>query len=463
MLRKQILAVKGHTLDSYRLKRVEGSQPYRQMQELRSADMLSRFQQRYLQDVLVHAYQRVPFYHKLFDNLGIVPNETFDPETFNAIPVLANSTIRRCFETLVSDDCATRKGHESYTGGSTGGPLKFVHDASYLEWGRAVFYYYYKQILNIEEPVASKVILWGQIHGEGEGVRVKLHNWLCNTVLLNTNAMSVVDMDRVVRIINSHKPEIVRGYAGSLYELCKHIQHKNIPIHSPKALVSAAETLTSEMRQTIEEVWGMKVHNFYGSREIATIAGECDKGRMHVFPFWNKVEVLDAKGNSVHEGDTGNLVLTNLFNYSMPFIRYDIADMAVQGGETCPCGLALPTLKEILGKRFETFLLRDGTILQGQTFACPIGKNLRNSIEQFQVVQSDYETFDIYYVDKGKLTESEKKNLEYDVRPVVGDCTIRWHRVDEIPTLDSGKTFLTKSLLWDRREDNVSEPTHSQS
>jgi len=95
------------------------------------------------------------------------------------------------------------------------------------------------------------------------------------------------------------------------------------------------------MREEIEFVFGTKAYDFYGSREVSNIAGECDAGRMHLFDFWNCVEVLDdTKTRQVSTGQEGAVAITNVFNYSMPLIRYDIGDMACSGlkdvrAETC--------------------------------------------------------------------------------------------------------------------------------
>ena len=92
------------------------------------------------------------------------------------------------------------------------------------------------------------------------------------------------------------------------------------------------------MRADIEEAFGTKVYNFYGSREVSNLAGECKKGLMHTFDFWNYLEVLDDNNQPVKEGEEGKVVVTNLVNYSMPLIRYEIGDLALRGPAQCTCG-----------------------------------------------------------------------------------------------------------------------------
>ncbi len=111
--------------------------------------------------------------------------------------------------------------------------------------------------------------------------------------------MTEDNLEHYVDVINAHKPAILRGYADSLYELSRYIEQKertHLPLPS---LSGTAETLRPEMREKIENVFGTKVYNFYGSREVSSIAGECERGRMHAFTFWNDTEILDASDEQV--------------------------------------------------------------------------------------------------------------------------------------------------------------------
>lgn len=288
---------------------------------------------------------------------------------------------------MTSTDIRKRKWHCTSTGGSTGEPVRIIQDNDFDRWADATHYYYYADFLGIDEPTAKKVLLWGAWRDICEGTtgtKTKIENWLTNVVFLNTCRMTQNDMERFIRIINARKPDLIRGYAGSLYELCSYAERKQMALYTPKRLVSTAETLRDEMRETIESTFCSKVYDFYGSREIATIAGECREGRMHFFPFWNYLEVLGENNCPVETGKEGRVVLTNLFNYSMPLIRYEIGDTAVLGPEKCTCDNPLPTLEKVTGRMLDRFLLENGTIIPGQFFVCLIGaERNRGHIKEF--------------------------------------------------------------------------------
>jgi len=263
--------------------------------------------------------------------------------------------------------------------------------------------------------------------------------------------MSGQDIEQYIRTINSFKPEIIRGYAGSLFELCRYAEQKKISLYSPRIVVSAAENLYETMRDVIESNFGTKVYNFYGSREVSNLAGECKNGLLHLFQFWNYVEVLDNDNQPVHEGEEGRVVVTNLFNYSMPLIRYEIGDMAILGPEKCSCGQILPTLKKVTGRVTEHFILENGTTVPAEFFIHLLGVVCyeQGGFEKFQVIQEEYNEIQINVVTRKEISDQYKNNINQKIRVVMGpECKIIWNTVEDIPKTPSGKYLYTKSVMW---------------
>jgi len=256
-------------------------------------------------------------------------------------------------------------------------------------------------------------------------------------------------MKNYIKIINLQKPDLIRGYTGSLYELCRFAEREKYKIYTPKILVSAAETLRDEMRAMIEGVFGTKIYNFYGSRETASLAGECKYGLIHMFMFNNYMEILDKNNEPVKEGQEGRVIITNLHNYSMPFIRYEIGDMAILGSKNCKCGSPLPTLKRVTGRITDCFVKEDGTIIPAEFFISFIGVFWNKGlIKKFQVIQEDYKQIRILVVLAGDINKPEKKFIEDKIKIAMGkDCEIIWDFVNDIPKTKSGKYIYTKSLV----------------
>ena len=426
------------------------SDSYNQFRSIKHEEELVAFQNSHLVSILDHAYKNVPYYHNCLENLNIISGNTIDISRFRDIPLLTKNIIRANQQALISDDYMSRKWNYNTSGGSTGEPVRFVQDNVYSSWGGAANYYYYNDILGIDWYKARKVNLWGSLRDitrDSLDIKSRLTNWVNNYVLLNSFRMSEMDMERYIRVINSYKPDIVHGYAGSLYELSEFTIKNHCPLHSPKFVVSSAETLQDDMRVSIEEAFGTKVYNFYGSREVSNLAGECAEGLMHTFGFWNYIEVLDENNHPVREGEEGKVVVTNLFNYSMPLIRYEIGDLAIRGPTRCTCGCFLPTLKKVTGRTSDPFILEDGTIISGgyltQLFY------FREWIHSFQIVQEEYKKIRMYFVPQGMVNNHEQFEIEEKIRLVMGkDCEIIWEAVDEIPKTSSGKHLYRISYVW---------------
>lgn len=413
---------------------------------INTKDELTKICEKYLINLLLHAYHNIPYYLQLFDEIGLIRKNKVDLSRFSEIPILTKNTIRKNHSELISKDCNALRWFYNSSGGSTGEPIRLIQDDIYKKWEAITQKFYYENMLDIHREKVKKIILWGSekdIFESKDSGLIKFEN---GRIFLNSFIMNKENLSCYVRIINSYKADFVRGYAGSLYELCKYVKDNKLTLYSPKILVSSAEMLRKSMRKTIEEVFRTKVYDFYGSREVNTIAAECKNGSIHTFMFNNYTEILDNFNKKVKNGEEGKIVITNLHNYSMPLIRYEIGDKAILGSESCDCGSFLPTIKKITGRITENFIKKDGTIVHGEYFTHLF--YLKDWVKAFEVLQEDYGNIKISVVLKGFIKESEKKNIENKIRIVMGhDCEIIWEFVDEIPKIPSGKYVYTRSLI----------------
>lgn len=430
---------------------------YEQINKIRNKEELDRFQDKRLEELLIHASKNSRYYKDLLKNIDL--ENVTDAEVFSQIPVLTKDIIRSQLKNITSVDAQTRGCFYNTSGGSTGEPLRFIQDQPYTLWANATNFYYYQNILDINGFAAKKILLWGSERDllmKHRNFSGRFANWVNNAQFLNSFKMKAQDMDRYADTINSFKPEIIRGYASSLYDFSKYLDQNHKKIYSPRYVVSTAEPLRNQMREKIEKVMKTKVYNFYGSREIASLAGECQEGLLHYFPFYTKCEVLDDNNNPVKVGEEGRIVVTNLFNYSMPLIRYEIGDMAVLGPETCECGSYLPTLESVTGRITDQFTLEDGSKVPGEFFIHMIGVVCNQGyIRKFQIIQEDYNELRMRVVPEGEIPSDYIKEVNHKLKTVMGDdCTIEWDFVDDIKKTTSGKYLYTISRLTKNQDKN---------
>ena len=437
---------------------------YNLFKNIKNKDDLIKFQYSCLTKLLAHVGERVPYYQNLLKNFDIISDGIVNIANFQNIPLMTKEIIRSNQESLISTDYIHRKFYYNTSGGSTGEPVKLMQDQVYVKWGLAANFYYYKNILGIDWYNVKKINLWGSLQDilkNNSSINSMIHNWIYNQVFLNSFRMTEKDMEQYVRLINSYEPELIHGYAGSLHELSKFAGKNHLSIHSPHYIISAAETLRDEMRADIEEAFGTKVYNFYGSREVSNLAGECTKGLMHTFDFWNYLEILDENNQPVKEGEEGKVVVTNLFNYSMPLIRYEIGDLAIRGPDQCTCGNILPTLKTVTGRTSDPFILEDGTIIYGSFFNQLFF--FKNWVRSFQIIQEDYKKIKIVVVLQNVINSGEQSTIEDNIRLVMGnDCAIIWEIVEEIPKTSSGKYLYRISYVWRKLHQKSSQKDSEQ-
>lgn len=251
---------------------------------------------------------------------------------------------------------------------------------------------------------------------------------------------------KYIDVINREKPEYIRGYTRSIYDICKFARDHEIIIHSPRMVSPTSEVLTYEMRDVIETVLNTRVFNFYGSREVHNLAGECNCGNLHMFSFLNFIEIVDDDNRDVSEGESGRIIVTPLRNYAMPLIRYEIGDIGTVGVKSCRCGSPLPTLTTITGRTYCNFHLKDGSIVRSGAFTGLF--YYLPWIKQFQIIQEDYDVIRILVVNNGQIVEKEKTEVERKIRRIMGDeCQIIWEFLDEILPTKSGKFLFTISKI----------------
>jgi phenylacetate-CoA ligase len=421
----------------------------KEIAQLEKFEDLQRFQEKYLKTMLVHAFENVPFYKEILTADVMADDQSSIFNRLENIPFLNKEIIRTQKLRLASKNYTSGKWYYNSSGGSSGEPVRFIQDSLVEKWRKATLEYYYKEIVGIDEIGVKKALLWGSERDlfEGSiGIRAKIINCLANTKLLNSFRMSKSDMHNFVNQINAFKPDLVRGYASSLFEFCNFVEANKLFIYSPCVVISSAERLETEKRKKIEKVFKAKVFNFYGSREVNAIAGECKFGKMHIFSFNNYIEILDKHNKPANQGEIGRVVVTTLHNYSMPLIRYEIGDTAIIGRKGCKCGNPLPTLEEIAGRVTDHFLRKDGTVIHGEYFTHLF--YLRDWVRAFQVIQEDYDKVKILIAVNNPPTESEKREIEQKILLLMGSSsTISWSFVQEIPRTSSGKYLYTKSLV----------------
>ena len=162
----------------------------------------------------------------------------------------------------------------------------------------------------------------------------------------------------VVEALNAYRPTILTAYAGVLEELALAAEGGRLRIgESLTQIVSNSEALTDRAKRRIEGAFGLHVMNNYATGECTFLSNGCPTdGGAHLNADWSILEVVDSLERPVEPGTPGSKVLvTNLANTALPFIRYEVGDVVTMATAPCRCGSLLPRVERIEGRSADTF------------------------------------------------------------------------------------------------------------
>jgi len=237
------------------------------------------------------------------------------------------------------------------------------------------------------------------------------------------------------------QPEYIDSYPSAIYQLALHIGPHCI---RPKAVLVSSETLLDYQRAEIEKAFGCPVIDQYGSAEMVAWANQCERGSMHLSPEYGVVELVDARGKAVPNGEIGEMVCTGFVNDAMPLIRYRIGDTAVLSKQTCPCGRHFPVIEQIVGRTDALIVTPSGKYIGRMD---PVFKGVEH-IAGSQIIQSRRDALLVKVIPAVGYAQSDRDKLARQIQDRVGlDMHVEIVTVDDIPRTKAGKFQSVISLL----------------
>lgn len=400
-----------------------------------SREKIEKSQWQDLKSLLAHSYNNVPFYRRRFDELGIRQQDIQNIDDFRKIPILKKSDIQQNIEKMKACNCPQGQLIRDATGGSTGQPLVFYRDFNAKAWIDAACMRFRRWMGY--GPSSKLALIWGADRDVPD-------SYPPNQRWLNTFNCSEEDIVKFIAELVEWQPDAIRAYASSLYMVASYIRDKGLQAPHPRVIESAAEKLWDWQRKVVEDVFGCKVFEMYGSREIPAMACECEcHNGMHMFSDLRLVEVI-KDNRAAKPGEEGNIVITDLVNYGMPFIRYEIGDVGVISEENCQCGRGFPLLKEIKGRITSTIRTPDGRRIHGEYFT-HLFYNI-SGVKAFQVHGTKLNELIISIQPDKDFDRGAVEQIISKIRCHMGESVnVKYRLVDDIPKTSSGKRHFTIS------------------
>jgi phenylacetate-CoA ligase len=421
---------------------IQGQPVYAALENLQKVQWLSpgelqARQWQKLQALLQYAYRNVPYYQQIFRDVELEPQDIKTPEDFRRLPYLTKNIIRKYKDDLIAPGQRLRSGS---TSGSTGEALWFSisHDESVIR--QALFFLGMGWAgLDIGERYAK---LWGRpmrqktsrYQERFEEIKRRVQGCL----FLSVYDLSEETLPDYMRRLKVYTPKVMESYVSPLRILGQYLlTHREIQLQLG-AIVTSSETLYDHDREFIEKVFGCAVFNRYGSTEFGNVAQECTHHQgLHIYTEHAYVECLKNNRPAL-PGEKGELVITNLSNYGMPFIRYRIGDYGEMSDRLCDCGRGFPLLESVDGRVFDVVVAPNGGFISG-TYWTILFKTV-DGIRQFQLIQESVSTLNVKLVTEPAFQMVSLSELEKRIQERCGSAMhIRFELVDDIPLTKAGK------------------------
>ena len=368
-------------------------------------------------------------------------------EDISKLPILKKEQLRQNIEDVVT--IAKKDGIVSKTGGTTGKSLEIIFTKENMqerfamlddfrsrlgyELGKKTAWFSGKNLLTSKDLKKNRFWKTDLLH------KVRYYS----TFHIKDEYLKYFVQDLI-----RYQPEFLVGFPSTILEIAKYGLKNgyDFPANTIKAVFPTAETITAEMRETIEKFFKTKMYNQYASSEGAPFIFECKNRNLHLELQSGVFEVLDEAGNPTQ---SGRLVVTSFTTEGTPLIRYDIGDsITLEDPDlVCTCGNNNPMVKEILG-RIDDFVYSPET---GKINLGNVSNTLKDThgIVRFQAIQDELLKIKLKVIrDESEYTTEVEKKFIQNWRDRIGcQMELEIEYVDEIPVEASGKFRIVKNNI----------------
>ncbi len=404
------------------------------------------YQNRHLRRLVRHAYGNVQYYRELFDRHGLKPQDIRSISDLSLIPISDKDDLRsRPQKEILSRGINLQKVIETCSSGSSGKP--FTICSTWME----------QRLLKAIRTHAMKEfgLRWTDSIAMISMIRPKhpAANPLIQRVFRNINPRRWVHIDclippeDILQNLRSFRPDVIVGYAGVISRISQLMNDTDRRQISPRFIQVDSEVLTPLMRQQITRGFHAPVFEMYDSHEFNLLAWECPAtGEMHISDYGMILEVL-RDGCPVREGERGEVVGTNFYAYTMPFIRYRLGDVVTKGSEVCRCGKPFSTIRSVQGRMIDYFTLIDGRVVHPYSLLKPI-LDAAPWISEYRLIQERKDRIVLHVVAASTPSKADLTRLQESVKGQLGpEVVFEVILVPDISPEASGKFRVARSLV----------------
>ena len=377
-----------------------------------------------IQDLIAHAVKTTDFYKDYPEDISL-----------KDLPVVNKDTFRQQYDRFISSTYKDAPDNRVMcTSGSRGTPLRMIQNrdkirhntAGGIFLGAAAGYY-----IGMKEAF---IRVW-----VNNVKKSKFQLIQENMIMMDSSRMDEQALAEMFHTIEKKKVKCLVGYSSALGELSDYIRRsgRDCSNCSVRAIIPISETMPEPVRRTLEKQFGCPVRAWYSNEEngIMGLQNEKDEGyRIDTETYYYEILKMDSD-EPAEQGELGRIVITDLFNYAFPILRYDNGDTAVAVRKEKNGRFKL-YLSELYGRRSDLIYDCKGNAVTPYI----ITNNLWDieGVKQYRFIQEDVKDYTIWL--NGDPAKMDQEEILGRIRPYLGDeARIKVEIVDEIPVLASGK------------------------
>lgn len=375
------------------------------------AEIVVQQQYQQLNKLIIHAANHSPYFKQRLQTAGIPVQQLSNVKDLAALPITSRRDLQSAGDSLFCQQLP--QDHlpigETRSSGSSGEPVIVKRTAvNNLLW----FAFTLREHLWQQRDFSGKLaVIRAKIPANGPEDHA---SWgLPISLLFKTgtaHAMQITtDVAQQAEWLQNINPDYLLTYPTNISALLQQFERRGIKLPQLRQVRSIGETLSAEIRAATRAFLGVEISDTYSSQELGIIAIQCPhSGLYHIMSEGLIVEVLDEQNEACLPGQTGRLVITDLYNFATPMIRYDLGDYA-EVAVACPCGRGLPALKRIAGRERNMLLLPDG-----RRYWPLVGAHHYREvapIRQYQVIQRNRELLEVRLVSDSPVSAAQEARL----------------------------------------------------
>lgn len=395
-----------------------------------STRQIAEWQNEGLASFISHAYYHTKYYHTLFNQLGIKPEDIRCANDLVQIPYIDKQIVNAHFEELIPDNISKIRYRNCRTGGTTGQPMNYYCDED--TWGYVT---------------AAKIFYWGttdynygdafvalgssSLFNKKPTLTRRIYDFLRNEHSLNSVDINDEKCAQFVSYIRKKHILFLYGYAASLYMFTQYVAENNIDLTQIRGIFTTSENLPDNYREMMERTFNCQVMDCYGARDAGITAYEKVRGCYQV--GYNVIaEIIDKIDNNM-----GTLLSTNFLNYSFPLIRYQFGDVVELDAIPHPNEYNGQIIRRIIGRTSDVIRLENGHSLSASGISV--------FMKAFDIVAFDFKKtapleIKLRIQPKSEFTTELEKSLRESLALYIGkDCNVIIEYVSGFECLPNGK------------------------